>query len=59
MNFLSVRRFKPKEMEIVQDRSTNLTSWTAISTNLADSTSMTFTNATTLSRRFFRLLERP
>ena len=39
--------------------STNLTAWTAISTNLADSTSMTFTNATTLSRRFFRLLERP
>ena len=39
--------------------STNLTSWTAISTNLADSTSMTFTNATTMSRRFFRLLERP
>ena len=39
--------------------STNLTAWTAISTNISANTSMTFTNATTLSRRFFRLLERP
>ena len=43
----------------VLQASTNLTSWTAISTNLAAASSMTFTNATTLSRRFFRLLELP
>ncbi|MDD5141235.1 MAG: hypothetical protein PHY43_13360 [Verrucomicrobiales bacterium] len=39
--------------------STNLTSWVAIKTNVADSASMTFTNATALSRRFFRLVELP
>ena len=43
----------------VLQASTNLTSWTAIKTNIADNTSMTFTNATTLPRRFFRLLELP
>jgi plastocyanin len=39
--------------------STNLISWTAIKTNVADNTAMTFTNATTLPRRFFRLVELP
>ena len=39
--------------------STNLISWTAIKTNVAADTAMTFTNAMTLPRRFFRLLERP
>ena len=43
----------------VLQASTNLTSWVTIKTNVADYTSMTFTNATTLPRRFFRLMERP
>ena len=43
----------------VLQASTNLTSWAAIKTNVAATTSMTFTNATTLPRRFFRLIERP
>ena len=43
----------------VLQASTNLTFWTSISTNLADTSSMTFTNATTSPQRFFRLLELP
>ena len=43
----------------VLQASTNLISWTAIKTNVADNTAMTFTNAMTLPRRFFRLLELP
>ncbi len=43
----------------VLQASTNLTNWVAIKTNVADNASMTFTNATTLPRRFFRLMERP
>jgi plastocyanin len=43
----------------VLQASTNLTSWTSISTNVAADTSMTFTNSTTLPRRFFRLIELP
>ncbi len=39
--------------------STNLTGWVAIKTNVASNASMTFTNAMTLPRRFFRLLEQP
>jgi plastocyanin len=39
--------------------STNLTSWTAISTNVATSTSITFTNATVLPNRFFQVFELP
>lgn len=43
----------------VLQASTNLISWTAIKTNVAADTSLTFTNAMTLPRRFFRLLELP
>jgi hypothetical protein len=43
----------------VLEASTNLITWTAIQTNLAASTTQTFTNSTTLPRRFFRLLELP
>src|ERR1035437_8261808 len=43
----------------IMQASTNLISWTAIKTNVADNTAMTFTNATTLPRRFFRLVELP
>lgn len=43
----------------VLEAATNLTSWVAIQTNVANNASMTFTNATALPRRFFRLLERP
>jgi len=39
--------------------STNLTSWVATITNVAVATSWTFTNATALPRRYFRLLEQP
>lgn len=39
--------------------STNLTSWVATITNVAVATSWTFTNATVLPRRYFRLLEQP
>lgn|ERR1019366_3601036 len=39
--------------------STNLTSWVATITNVAVSSSWTFTNTTVLPRRFFRLLELP
>ncbi len=39
--------------------STNLTSWTAIKTNIAANAAMTFTNTMTLPCRFFRLLELP
>jgi len=37
--------------------STNLISWTSVSTNVATDSSMTFTNTITLPPRFFRLLE--
>jgi plastocyanin len=37
--------------------STNLTSWTAIQTNVATGSSMTFTNAANLALRFYRLQE--
>ena len=43
----------------VLQASTNLISWTAIKTNVAADTAMSFTNAMTLPRRFFRLLELP
>ena len=43
----------------VLQASTNLTSWTAISTNVAVNTSMTFTNVTSLSHRFFQVFELP
>ena len=43
----------------VLQASTNLTSWVSIATNVADTTSMTFTNSTALPRRFFRVLELP
>ena len=43
----------------VLQASTNLTSWTAISTNVAASTSMTFTNVTSFSHRFFKVFELP
>ena len=43
----------------IMQASTNLTSWSAIQTNIASNASMTFTNATTLPRQFFRLLELP
>ena len=39
--------------------STNLTSWVAIKTNVAASATMTFTNALTPPRRFFRVAELP
>ncbi len=43
----------------VLQSSTNLTSWVAIQTNLANNTSLTFTNPTTLPRCFFRLVQLP
>ena len=43
----------------VLQASTNLTSWVAIQTNVANGVSLTFTNATTLPRHFFRLVELP
>ena len=43
----------------VLEASTNLTSWAAIQTNVADNASLTFTNTTTLPSRFFRLMELP
>jgi plastocyanin len=43
----------------VLQASTNLTSWVAIKTNVANNASLTFTNATTLPCRFFRLVELP
>ena len=43
----------------VLEASTNLTSWAAIKTNVADNASMTFTNASALPSRFFRLVELP
>ena len=39
--------------------STNLTNWTAITTNVADGSSMTFTNAPSLGQSFFRVMEQP
>ena len=39
--------------------STNLISWTSISTNVATNFSMTFTNAVGLSGQFFRLIQLP
>jgi plastocyanin len=43
----------------VLQTSTNLTSWVAITTNVANNASLTFTNATALPCRFFRLVELP
>jgi plastocyanin len=43
----------------VLQTSTNLTSWVTITTNVAATASLTFTNATALPRRFFRLIELP
>jgi plastocyanin len=43
----------------VLQASTNLTSWLAIQTNVANGASLTFTNVTTLPRHFFRLVELP
>jgi plastocyanin len=37
--------------------STNLTAWTAVSTNVTDSATVTFTNAVTSGRSYFRVLE--
>lgn len=39
--------------------STNLTSWTAIQTNVADGSSLTFTNTTSLGQCFFQVVEQP
>lgn len=39
--------------------STNLTSWTAIQTNVADGSSLTFTNTTSLGHCFFQVVEQP
>ena len=39
--------------------STNLTSWAAISTNVASATSSTFTNAIAIPRRYFQLVQQP
>ena len=39
--------------------STNLTSWTAIKTNIAANASVTITNASVTGRRFFRILQLP
>lgn len=44
---------------IVLSSSTNLTSWTAIQTNVVAGSSMTFTNATDIPCQFFRLMELP
>jgi plastocyanin len=41
----------------VLQTSTNLTSWTSVSTNIADSSTMTFTNSATSTARFFRVYE--
>jgi plastocyanin len=43
----------------VLQASTNLTSWVAIKTNVANNAAATFTNTMTLPKRFFRLLEQP
>jgi hypothetical protein len=43
----------------VLQASTNLTSWVAIKTNVANNASLAFTNATALPGRFFRLVELP
>ena len=43
----------------VLQTSTNLTSWVTITTNVAATASLTFTNATSPPRRFFRLIELP
>jgi plastocyanin len=43
----------------VLQASTNLTSWVAVTTNVANNPSLTFTNATTLPARFFRVVELP
>jgi hypothetical protein len=43
----------------IMQASTNLTSWTPIKTNIADSTSLTVTNAMSLGRRFYRVLQLP
>jgi len=43
----------------VLQSSTNLTSWAAIITNVANNTSLTFTNATPLPHCFFRLVQLP
>ena len=39
--------------------STNLTSWTAIQTNVADGSSLTFTNTASLGQCFFQVVEQP
>jgi hypothetical protein len=39
--------------------STNLTSWTAITTNVATASSITFTNAASLGQCFFQVVEQP
>jgi plastocyanin len=39
--------------------STNLISWTAIKTNIADGTSLTVTNTMSLGRRFYRVFQLP
>ena len=43
----------------VLEISTNLTLWTAIQTNVADNSSITFTNTIVAGSHFFRLLELP
>ena len=43
----------------VLEASTNLTSWVTIQTAVAANTTLTFTNAATLPRRFFRLFQQP
>jgi plastocyanin len=43
----------------VLEVSTNLTSWVTIQTTVAADTTLTFTNAATLPRRFFRVFELP
>lgn len=48
----------PGKTNIVQ-ASTNLSSWTALNTNVAAAASMTVTNTANLNRRFYRILQLP
>lgn len=43
----------------VLETSTNLTSWVAVQTNVADNVSLTLTNTVVLPRQFFRLVQLP
>ncbi len=48
----------PGQSNVLQS-STNLSSWTSLSTNLALTSSMTFTNPANSDRRYFRLFQMP